>query len=93
MKKYLPVGSIVLLKNTKYRVMVIGYKPKIVGDDKIWDYSGCPFPEGVIDAHKLFVFNDNQIDKLFFIGLQDTDSMTFLKLLGEADSKKDDEIF
>lgn len=93
MKKYLPLGSVVLLKNSKKRVMIIGYKSKVSDNDKVWDYSGCLFPEGVINANKLFVFDDSQIERLYFLGLQDTESMTFLNVLSEADAKEDKEIF
>lgn len=93
MNKYLPLGSIVLLKNSKKRVMIIGYKSKVSGNDKVWDYSGCLFPEGVIDANKLFVFDDAQIERLFFLGLQDTESMTFLRVLADADTREQEDIF
>ena len=93
MKKYLPIGSVVLLTNSKKRVMIIGYKPTVSGNDKVWDYSGCLFPEGVIDANKLFVFDDTQIERLYFIGLQDSESLTFLKALADTDKKDEDDIF
>lgn len=93
MDKYLPLGSIVLLKNSKKRVMIIGYKSKVSGNDKVWDYSGCLFPEGVIDANKLFVFDDAQIERLYFLGLQDTESMTFLRVLADADIRGQEDIF
>lgn len=93
MNKYLPLGSIVLLKNSKKRVMIIGYKSKISGNDKVWDYSGCLFPEGVINANKLFVFDDAQIERLYFLGLQDTESMAFLRVLADADTREKEDIF
>lgn len=93
MKKYLPIGSVVLLKDCKKRTMILGYKPEIAGSDKVWDYSGCAFPEGVIDSNKLFVFDDEQIERLYFIGLQDTVSLGFLQALAESDVKKEDDIF
>lgn len=73
--------------------MIIGYKSKVSGNDKVWDYSGCLFPEGVIDANKLFVFDDAQIERLFFLGLQDTESMTFLRVLADADTREQEDIF
>lgn len=85
MKKYLPIGSVVLLKNSSKRVMIIGLKQKQADSDKIWDYCGCLFPEGVLDPDKLYLFDNEQVERLYFIGLQDTESMSFLQQLGQKD--------
>ena len=86
MKKYLPIGSVVLLSNSQKRVMIAGVKQKAVGDEKIWDYCGCLFPEGILDPEKLFLFDNEQIERLYFVGLQDAESMSYLQQLGkEAD--------
>lgn len=78
MKNYLPIGSVVLLKDSTRRVMIVGLKQKAVGTDKIWDYSACLFPEGILDPDRLYLFDAQQIDRLFFIGLQDGESLAFL---------------
>ena len=85
MKKFLPIGSVVLLKDSTKRVMIVGLKKKQAGADKVWDYSGCLFPEGILDPEKLFLFDAGQIERLYFVGLQDTESMTFLRNVGQME--------
>ena len=70
-EKYLPVGSVVLLKNGKKRVMVTGFC--IVPEEdktKIFDYTGCLFPEGVINSKQSLMFNHDQIEKIYFINMK-----------------------
>ena len=46
MKRYFPIGSVVLLKESSKRVMIIGLKQKQVDSDKVW---GVQFhPEGFV---------------------------------------------
>ena len=73
-EKYLPIGSVVLLKDAKKRVMVTGFaaKGKETGD-KVFDYIGCLYPEGVITSEKNLLFNHEQIDKIFYIGYIDNE--------------------
>lgn len=78
MKKFLPIGSVVLLKESTKRVMIIGIKQKQVNADKIWDYSACLYPEGVINPDKLYMFDTEQIERLYFIGFQDGEGLAFL---------------
>lgn len=85
MKKYLPIGSVVLLKNSQKRIMIVGVKQKQAGSDKIWDYSACLYPEGILDPEKLFLFDNEQIDRLYFIGLQDGEGLAFSKHLSQLD--------
>lgn len=73
MKKYLPLGSIVLLKNGTKRVMIYGRKQLQMGTDKEWDYIACLYPEGNISEEYMYLFNHDQIDKVFFVGYQDED--------------------
>lgn len=79
--KYLPVGSVVLLENSKKRVMIIGFKQKQEGTDRIWDYAGCLYPEGLLDPDKLYLFDNGQIDRLYFLGLQDGEGLAFMEKL------------
>ena len=54
MKKFLPIGSVVLLKESQKRIMIVGVKQKQANSDKVWDYSACLYPEGILDPEKLF---------------------------------------
>ena len=81
MKQFLPIGSVVLLKSSTKRVMIIGVKQKEAGSDKVWDYSGVYYPEGILDPEQLFLFGREQIESLFFIGFQDVEGLQFLQFL------------
>lgn len=83
MKKYLPIGSVVLLKESNKRIMIVGVKQKQADSNKIWDYSACLFPEGMLDPDHLYLFDSEQIERLYFIGLQDGESLTFTEKLNK----------
>ena len=55
--KYLPIGTIVMLKGGKKRVMICGFL-SINQDtpEKVYDYSGCLYPEGVISTNQTLLF-------------------------------------
>ena len=61
---FLPIGTIVLLKDAKKRILIVGYLPQEGKDSKVFDYSGVPFPEGLIDSRKILLFDHAQIDKI-----------------------------
>ncbi|NMA33891.1 MAG: DUF4176 domain-containing protein [Clostridiaceae bacterium] len=82
----LPIGSVVLLKNSTKRVMIIGFCQKEINDNeeaKIWDYAGCLYPEGYLGPNQTFLFNGDQIERIFAIGYQDEEQFEFKK---KADS-------
>lgn len=71
-KKFLPIGSVVILKQGKKRIMITGYAQiDIVKKDRIYDYVGCMFPEGVISTENNLLFNHDDIKQVFCIGFQD----------------------
>ena len=74
LEKYLPIGSVVLLKNAKKKVMVIGYLGKGTNvNDKTFDYIGCMYPLGMIDSKKNLLFNHDQIEQFFYVGYVDNE--------------------
>lgn len=75
----LPVGTVVLLKNSIKKVMIIGVLQKQIkdGDEVIWDYSACFYPEGYMGPDKTFLFNSDQIEKVFAVGYQDEEQFAF----------------
>jgi|GEM_PF-607493 len=89
MKKFLPIGSVVLLKESQKRIMIVGVKQKQANSDKVWDYSACLYPEGILDPEKLFLFDTEQIERLYFIGLQDGEGLAFLNKINHLDDNVD----
>ena len=57
-KEFLPLGSIVLLKDAKRYLVVIGYAVVEEGGQEVWDYLGCAYPIGVISPDKNLLFNN-----------------------------------
>lgn len=81
-KEYLPIGSVVLLKNAKKRVMVTGfYVKENEKSEKVYDYVGVMYPEGVIQSDKNLVFNNDQIEKIYFSGFSDIEEQEFKQRL------------
>ena len=67
-EKYLPIGTVVTLKDATKKIMVIGYCPVENGHNQMYDYSACLYPEGVIDSNKILLFNHDQIATIHFEG-------------------------
>lgn len=87
-EKFLPIGTVVLLKNAEKRIMITGFasmSPET--GNKIFDYSGCVYPEGFISYNEVCVFNHEQIDKVFYKGLVDDEEVNFKKELVDQLSK------
>lgn len=85
MKKFLPIGSVVLLKDSQKRIMIVGVKQKQADSDKVWDYSACLYPEGILDPERLYLFDTDQIARLYFIGLQDGEGLAFTERLNQME--------
>ncbi len=81
-EKYLPLGSVVILKDAKKKLMVIGYATIDVNKrDKVFDYVGCLYPEGVISTNQSILFDHSDIEKIFCIGFSDDEQKEFSKKL------------
>ena len=84
----LPIGSVVLVGNSKKKVMIVGVCQKGGSDEtKIWDYTGVIYPEGYLDAQKMFLFNNEQITQIFALGYQDAEQLEFKEKADEAIKK------
>ncbi len=70
--RVLPIGSVVLLEGAEQRVMVLGYQRKSAdpADEMIYDYCGCPYPQGYLSPEKTVIFNHDRIDRIISVGLQ-----------------------
>ena len=81
-EKYLPIGTVVMLKGGKKRAMITGFC-SISEEDKtkVFDYSGCLYPEGFISSNQTLLFNHEQIDKIFHLGLVDEEEKQFKQKL------------
>ena len=83
-EKYLPIGTVVVLKNATKRIMITGFasmSPET--GETIFDYSGCIYPEGFLDYNEVCVFNHAQIEKVYHMGYSDEEEVQFKKTLVE----------
>ena len=80
--KYLPIGSVVNIKGSQKRIMIIGFCA-MTGDkpNKIFDYSGCTYPEGLVASNKTILFDHDQIEKICCKGPVDNEEIEFKKQL------------
>ena len=81
MKNFLPIGSIVKLKGGSKRIMICGRLQSRVPDNKLFVYIACLYPEGFIDAKSMYLFNNEDIDTVFYIGMQDPEEFQFRSIL------------
>ena len=66
-KNLLPIGSVVLLKGGDKKIMVCGRIQAKEGENTIYDYSACYYPEGIVDPSSMFFFNRDAIDTVYFL--------------------------
>ncbi len=57
--------------------MITGRIVTTEGDDTVYDYCGCLYPEGVTGADSMFFFNRDAIEQVYFIGFQDAQEIQF----------------
>ncbi len=77
-EKFLPIGTIVKLKNTNKRLMITGFY--LVADDNknvIYDYSGVAYPEGLSTSEETALFNHDQVEKIFYVGFVDEEEIEY----------------
>lgn len=84
MDNLLPLGSVVILKTGKKKIMIYGRKQIQVGTGKLWDYIVCLYPEGNINENYCYLFNHEDISKIYFIGYQDEEELNFQQTLKQA---------
>ena len=83
-EKYLPIGTVVMLTGGKKRVMITGFcAVQENNKEKMWDYSGCIYPEGFLSSKQTCLFDHEQIEKIYYLGLVDEEEQQFKSKLKE----------
>ena len=70
-KDLLPNGSIVKLSGGDHYVMICGRVTVPAGEETIYDYVGCLYPEGLTDMDNMLFFNRDNIDNLGELTIKD----------------------
>jgi hypothetical protein len=86
-KKYLPIGTVLMLKGGSKRVMITGFVCNNQEDRKVYDYSGCLYPEGILSSNNTLLFNHDQIEKVDYLGYSDEEEKEFKKKLNDLLNK------
>ena len=84
----LPIGSVVLLNEAEKKLMIIGILQR--NGEEVFDYVGCPYPEGLLDSENLFLFNHKDIAEISYLGFDYIERQIFIKKL-ETELNKNEE--
>ena len=88
--KYLPLGSVVVLKNGWKKLMITGYSAiNMDTKNNVYDYIACLYPEGVIQSDYNILFNYEDIKSIFAIGLIDDEQKSFVNKLPDLIGDKE----
>ena len=81
--KFLPIGTVCILKDASKKIMIDGYLiSDSNGGDTLYDYGAVVFPSG--NSIRL-AFNHNQIDKIIHMGCQDEESLVFTQTISSIE--------
>lgn len=89
-EKFLPIGTVVLLKNATKKVMITSYLIFAKGDQeekKMYDYGGCPYPEGIIESNFAVGFNHDKIEEVIHLGYVDEDAKKLKQALLDSENE------
>ncbi|MGM8366788.1 DUF4176 domain-containing protein [Virgibacillus sp. W0181] len=79
----LPIGTVVKLNFVEQAVMIYGRKQKQANKEEIWDYVGCPYPQGHISEDTNVFFHQDQIVDVIFKGFESKGEITMRNKLKE----------
>ena len=78
----LPIGTVLRIDAVEPLIMIYGRKQNQVdGDGALWDYVGCPYPQGHISTKTNIFFQHDDIEKVVFKGFETEGELAFRKEL------------
>ena len=84
-EKYLPIGTVVLLKEATKSLMITGYCSSTPEDQNtVYDYVAYLFPEGSLAGESVALFNHDQIGSIVHMGLDNDEFKNLDKLIKES---------
>ena len=84
MKEYLPIGSVVMVRQSDRRIMIIGREQKDKKTGEEFDYIACFFPEGVQESTKVLRFNKEDVILVFSLGYVNEDELRLRKRIEQT---------
>ena len=85
-REYLPIGTVVVLKDGEKRLMIYGIMQNADGEDaktQAFDYIGVPYPEGNMGPEFQYLFQHEDIKDVFFRGFEDVERQEFISNLDQ----------
>lgn len=84
-RDFLPIGSVVMLKNAEKPLMIYGIKQlDTENPDTEYDYIGVLYPEGNIGSDFQYLFNNDDIANIIFKGYESKQLTDFLDTVAKA---------
>lgn len=84
-RDFLPIGSVVMLKNANKAIMIFGIKQMDSNDTSVeYDYIGVLYPEGNIGSDFQYLFNHEDIQEVLFTGYETDEQKDFLDTVAKA---------
>lgn len=80
-RQLLPIGSVVLLKGGRKKVMIHGVKQTDKSSGIEYDYISVLYPEGNLGETSQYLFNHRDIDEICFRGYEDEEREQFIENL------------
>jgi len=88
-EKFLPIGTVCRLKDATKYLMIIGFcVSKEEEQNKVYDYIGCMYPQGMIAQDISFLFDHSQIDEILYEGFVNDIEKEFKQQLNLALKEK-----
>ena len=82
MNTVLPIGSVVKIQGIKKPIMIFGYLQKSgLGNGKVIDYVGVPYPEGNIGLQAQIGFQRYDITEVVFTGYENEEFEPWKQLI------------
>ena len=60
---------------------------EVVCDKKMYDYGGCPYPEGIIESNFAVGFNHDKIEEVIHLGYVDEDAKKLKQALLDSENE------
>ena len=86
---FLPIGSVVKLKEADKRLVIIGAMQQVNEEEKIkgYEYVGVPYPEGFLNSDSMILFQHEDIENISYLGFADIERQSFLAVVAKEYTK------
>lgn len=93
-EELLPLGSVVLLKEARKKVIIMGVMQLKHNESgyRIYDYLGVAYPEGYLGKESSFLFNHDSIQNVVFRGYVDEERDKFYKIMQKVFKKTEEKV-